>query len=382
MNKVKKFSISILFITVLLLLCMNKSNAAQEYPELENKWFYIKNAYTGHYLDVYNGYGQNDTNVQQCRYNGSYAQKWCLYHLGNGEYMIYTNTGATTSGDTTYITYALDVYNGWGNNGTNIQIYEGTVGNFAQTFTLEKTQNATYIIRTKASNYNSVVSLSDNICDDGINVHEWEYSNHTHDQWIIEPEKPICSRGVEYAKANYKTRLDAYPDFQSPYYDCTNFVSQCLLAGGELHQNGNWYLRRKNTRYHTVTKNTELDYSWELSDPSPWISAKEFKNEFSNRKIASYTGKNIISKATEVWKENVMTGDVVQVVNQVLGIPTNAEHTMYVTGYGECSVDGAVVPTYKVTYHSRDEIDVKLINFVNSDKDYNSKLFFFYNFKN
>lgn len=186
------------FLIFLFIICLsNKSNAAQEFSELNGKWFYIKNAYTGQYLDVYNGYAQNDTNVQQCKYNSSYAQKWYFHHLGNGEYMIFSHAGATTLPDgNTQVRYVLDVLNGFSNNGTNIQIYTAIDGNYAQKFSLTKTANSTYIIWTKASNYNSVVSLSNNVCSDGVNIHQWEYSNHSHDQWILEPIENTTSMGV------------------------------------------------------------------------------------------------------------------------------------------------------------------------------------------
>lgn len=67
----------IFFLTILVIF---PSYAGTEYTNLNNNWFYIKNAYTGHYLDVDNGFAEPDTNVQQCQYNGSYAQKWYIYH--------------------------------------------------------------------------------------------------------------------------------------------------------------------------------------------------------------------------------------------------------------------------------------------------------------
>lgn len=59
------FIIAVLFSLMLLVEC----DAATEYPDISNDWFYIKNAYTGHYLDVNNGIAQGGTNVQQCEYN-------------------------------------------------------------------------------------------------------------------------------------------------------------------------------------------------------------------------------------------------------------------------------------------------------------------------
>lgn len=380
MKRIKKLSITTIFFVFMLLLVVNKSNAATQYSELNDKWFYIKNAYTGHYLDVDNGFGQNDINVQQCQYNGSYAQRWYIHHIGNGEYMIFTEAGSTTSNGTTTVKYALDIYNGWAGNGTNIQIYEGTMGNFAQAFSFEKTKNSTYIIRTKASNYNSVVSLSNNVCSDGVNIHEWEYSNHSHDQWILEPVYQQYTMGISYAEANYDSHLDAYPEFRSPYYDCTNFVSQCLLAGGQLHQSGDWYIKRKNTNYHEVSNNTQLDNSWSLADPSPWISADKFRKYFSSeRRVAYYSGADIINKYDEVWKLDIMMGDVIQTADNIFGAPFTATHSAYITGYKNVNIGGVSKPIYSITYHSNNQLNKSLVEFI-LDGDYLEKIIVFYNF--
>lgn len=193
--------------------------------------------------------------------------------------------------------------------------------------------------------------------------------------------------GVSYAKANYNYYMDAYPCFESPYYDCTNFVSQCLLAGGQIHQYqyNNWFIERKNTVYSNVSNNSQLDYSWSLSDPSPWISAKQFKKTFySDRKIASYTGANIINKISEVWGLNVFTGDVIQVADNIFGLIGDAEHTMYITGTSERYVGGQIWPCYTVTYHSSNRLDVNLIDFVSATTSegaiYLEKMIIFYDF--
>lgn len=92
-------------------------NAAQEYSELNNKTFYIKNAYTGKYLDVAGETGQPGTNVHQYEYNGTDAQKWYIAHIENGEYMLYTYAGSTIENNTRYLNFALDVDNGINENG-------------------------------------------------------------------------------------------------------------------------------------------------------------------------------------------------------------------------------------------------------------------------
>lgn len=65
----RKYLISCLMVLFLMLLMTTESNAVSEFSELNGKWFYIKNAFTGHYLDVDNGIAQGGTNIQQCEYN-------------------------------------------------------------------------------------------------------------------------------------------------------------------------------------------------------------------------------------------------------------------------------------------------------------------------
>jgi len=204
-----KIKLSLFLAIIFMLLFVTKSNAAQEFTELNNRCFYIKNAYTGHYLDVKDGIAQGGTNVQQCQYNGSYAQKWYMVHLGNGEYMICSDVGSTAEGESVRLNYSLDVSNGVNANGTQIHLWNSVMNEITQTFSFTKTLNNTYIIWTKASNYTKVASLSDNLCSDGINVHQWEYSNHSHDQWIFEPVYKFENMGVAYAKANYNRKVDA-----------------------------------------------------------------------------------------------------------------------------------------------------------------------------
>ena len=86
-------------------------------PELDylvNMRVYIKNAYTGKYLDVSGGSIENGANVQQYEFNGTNAQKWGLYSYGDGNYTIVSELNS----DGTHYNRVLDVSNGL--NGENI----------------------------------------------------------------------------------------------------------------------------------------------------------------------------------------------------------------------------------------------------------------------
>lgn len=386
----RKYQKIITIITFFVLLVMPiitlKSNAAVQHSVLNGQTFYLKNAFTGQYLTVSNINAQAGTSIYQYEYTGQDNQKWYISHLGNGEYMLFTYAGSTIENNTRYLNLALDIDNGIDANGTTIHVWDAVASGLTQTFSFTKTDNSTYIIHTKCSNFSKVVSLADNLCDNGIRIHQWEYSDHSHDQWILEPVNEIKSMGISYARANYNSNLDAFPDFQSPYYDCTNFVSQCLLAGGQLHQYNpsNWYLKRLNTTYHQVTNNTQLDYSWLVSAPkSPWISADEFKDTFyNNRKITTCTGAQTITQSENLWNQNIYTGDVVQVADNNLGFVGDATHTMYITGYDVKDVDGVSRNTYTLTYHSNSTKDKLLMDFVTSGSGnpYLEKIIIFYDF--
>lgn len=88
---------------------------------------------------------------------------------------------------------------------------------------------------------------------------------------------------VQYAYDHYATGTfnTDYPDLYTNFgnNDCTNFVSQCLFEGG-IPMNGSWYCYKKNNTYPAPSSVSELNYSWDLADPSPWISAVEFELKF------------------------------------------------------------------------------------------------------
>ena len=115
----RKAKIIIFILLVLLVTCLfNNSYAVTEQSDLNNQWFYIKNAYTGHYLTVEGGTQQAGTNIYQYEYNGTDSQRWYLYHMGNGEYMLFSGLGAFYDNDGYLnISYALDIDNGLNTNG-------------------------------------------------------------------------------------------------------------------------------------------------------------------------------------------------------------------------------------------------------------------------
>lgn len=155
------------------------------------------------------------------------------------------------------------------------------------------------------------------------------------------------SAAVNYAHTYYNTHnMPTYPGFEDA--DCANFVSQALKAG-EMSTDGQWFIIRKNTTYTWFTyplNVTQLNYSWILADPSPWISAKEFNNYCSNRRFGytyAATGAYVYSHQSEVFGLPYYTGDVVQILAKVSWW-YDAFHTMMITGYGNSD--------YLLSYHT------------------------------
>jgi hypothetical protein len=156
--------------------------------------------------------------------------------------------------------------------------------------------------------------------------------------WTYNP-----STAVLYARTNYNTYNTDFPDCRLIGGDCTNFVSQCLYTGG-FPMNGSWYCYKKNSTYQKPINTTQLDYSWTLADPSPWISAKQFELKwypiFSN---SNYSGEYVYDNQSTIYGLNYTTGDIVQILEKNFWW-YEAFHSMIITK--KQSGD------YKLTYHS------------------------------
>lgn len=330
--------------------------------QIIEKEFFIKNVCTGQYLDVSGGIAANGTNVQQYKYNGSDSQKWCIAYNTDGTFTFFSRIGATS----TY-NYALDISNGSNANYANVQIY-GYNGTDSQKFSIYVQDNERLVFYTKVSNNTKAIVLNGPTFNEGGNIDQYTYQGHVNEQWILEPVNIDYTLGVDYAKANYDSHLYTYPDVSNMVTkilgfitiqnggDCANFVSQCLLASGVHYQN-DWYVYRKNSNYSVPTTNTELNNTWELSDPSPWISAKEFKKYWEQHvKTYTYKASEILDNPSLAWNLDIHAGDVIQLASQK-GNSINGWHTMYIRGYKTYLGQS----TYNLTYHSKNTEEKSLL---------------------
>ena len=160
--------------------------------------------------------------------------------------------------------------------------------------------------------------------------------------------------------------------------DCTDFASQCMLAAGTGHYNGNWKVYRKNGTYSAPKNVDELNNSWELCHPftSPWLSAKEFSKFWKSKRVEYYTGAEIAKNNDLAWQASVSRGDIIQIaLPGSYGTIGDPIHTMYIQ-----ELD-FINETYKLSYHSDDystATNSKTLKDIVNDKSYAQCYFIFY----
>lgn len=161
---------------------------------------------------------------------------------------------------------------------------------------------------------------------------------------------------INYAAKHYNSpNTPTYPyiNHRNVGTDCANFISQSLHAGG-ISMRDNWYIYRKNTTYPRPTTVAQLDYSWTLSDPSPWISAREFASYWEGEvttlsiKVDDYRDSN---KAHDIYRQWPVKGDVIVLEQPYLWYYRGA-HVMLINDYINSKVNN--VATFQYSAHNRD----------------------------
>lgn len=130
---------------------------------------------------------------------------------------------------------------------------------------------------------------------------------------------------------------------------------------------------------HDIMKVEELNESWKLANPSPWISASEFEDTFFNeqKNAISYKGQYIIDNPNIIWALPYLKGDVVQYTEEKYGFIREASHTMYITHYLSSNLENNQYPSYGLTYQSLNKTGISLLDIA---KTYPDKYFLFYDF--
>lgn len=140
--------------------------------------FFIKNAFSGLYLDVANGSADNNANIQQWSYNGFEAQKFKIVSDGNGYYHILTGASGYTK--------CLDVAGKKTADGTNIDQYTYK-GQANQQYQIVKQSDGTYALLTRITNCKSGLDVYDWSKDLGGNINQWNFWGGDCQKWILEP---------------------------------------------------------------------------------------------------------------------------------------------------------------------------------------------------
>ena len=338
------------------------NSAGNIVEHIKNNTFYIKNAYSGRYLDVQGGIKANGTNVQQYEYNGTASQQWYVKYNSDGSFTFYSKLGSD---------YVLDIKGGDANDSVNVQIYQYN-GTDSQKFKFYYRSTSTYAIASKVSNYSKGIIVDNWGCSNGSNVIQYTYDADWNRLWILEPVSMDVDMGAKYSMDNYNQHVYAYPKFSK---DCTNFVSQCMIASG-IHYRDNWYIYRKNGNYNTPTSNSQTSNSWTVDISGPWSLANNYKSFWVSKVSKAYKvkGADITANPSIVWNVPITQGCVVQIANVTsdnkLG---DAFHSMYITGY----LSNGSNSTYLCTYHANDTLSKSLLDIC---KSYPNNYFLFYVF--
>jgi hypothetical protein len=171
-----------------------------------------------------------------------------------------------------------------------------------------------------------------------------EEINSTKDSWTYS-----STSAANYATQNYNTYNSNYPNCNGIGGDCTNFISQCLYAGG-IPMHGSWYCYKLNNTYPAPSDTTQLDYSWDLADPvSPWISAPEFELKWYPIFTSdTYTGLEVYNSQSDMYDLSYGVGDVVQILEQ---------NYWWYEGYHTMIITHKRNGDYELTYHTTNTID-------------------------
>ena len=115
--------------------------------------------------------------MQQWSANGNNCQNWTLKEFGDGYYYILSRLGDGK-------TYYLDVAEGKGDDGTNIQIFTNTKTS-AQLFKFIPNPDGTYYIVTRASKDKGALGVAAASKEQGANVLQWTKNGSMDQMWNI-----------------------------------------------------------------------------------------------------------------------------------------------------------------------------------------------------
>lgn len=160
----------------------------------------------------------------------------------------------------------------------------------------------------------------------------------------------------DWAYNNYNKYSLDYPKFSVWGSDCANFVSQAIHVGGSNAMEGTWYIIKKNSVYWEPENADQLNYSWDLSDPSPWISVSQFRKYWVPKStVHSMSHDYYVENHKSVYGRSIYKGDVVVFHKGVAGWVTIPTHLMIISAYDTVDKD------FKLAGHSNERQALPLL---------------------
>ncbi len=235
----------------------------------------MRNANSGRYLDVPNSNTVDGTDLIQYNLKGGANQRFYLiYNASTRDYSLFPVCAPSS---------AIEVTNTAPDNYAVVQIWtkpsSGVMN--SQRFNIVKNGDGSYRLLSYASKYTRAVVVYAASQDNGATIVQYTDNGSSNGFWFFEPANKTIKTGTlenrNYNRRNAAAYAITYAESPNPAYenlvasggDCTNFVSQCLYAGGMS--------KIPNTVVWAVTSRTDTENWFYLSGPlndykSDWVS--------------------------------------------------------------------------------------------------------------
>ena len=246
------------------------------------------------FLDV-SGWGKaNNTNIQIWSKGYTKNQRWQAKYYGSGYYYFVDYNSKRV----------LDVHGGYALNCNNVSIWDKNLSD-AQLFRLINAGNGYYYIQSKI-NSSYYLDINKGASSNGTNVHLYQCNNSVAQKFKFIPVFDVKA-AVNYAQTytdnsgnmSGKYNSNTYNIYKqyNPYkyigYDCANFLSQCLYAGG-LNATQNWAPVYRGQDYKKVTGGIT------------WVSACDL---FSYLKNQGFNSETVNSRLSNIYQGDVVFMD-------------------------------------------------------------------------
>lgn len=201
------------------------------------KTYFLRNAQSGRYMDVATGSSASGTDLIQHYLNGRQNQKFRLdFDVSTGNYSL---SPANASGS------AVEITDSSGSNNAVVQIWAKPSSGLmnSQRFRIIKRGTGSYELLSYVSDYTKAVAIYGASNSNSTSVVQYDRATSSSAYWFFETadktvitgnheinDKYDRAKAAAYALTYARTPNPAYKNFGDK--DCTNFVSQCLVAGG------------------------------------------------------------------------------------------------------------------------------------------------------